>query len=932
VTQAPVSFGGQLRRLRETAGLTQEELAHAARLGVTTVSELERGRHPTCHPRTAQRLAGALGLTGQVRGLFIAAARGQAAAVGALRATALAGGGTGQELPVASAERTDGQPAPEVRYSLPPDPASFTGRDEELDYIAARVTTAAGSGGVVAIHAIDGMPGVGKTALAVHVAHRLKDRFPERQLFIDLRAHTPGQNPVPAATALAELLAATGLDPLYLPEGTQPRAGLWRDRMAGKRALLVLDNAESSSQVTPLLPGGQDCLVLVTSRRHLGDLPGAVAPVPVEVLPAAKAEEMFLRLATRARAGPAVAELVAMAGYLPLAISLLARVYVRHPSWTLAHLTAETQTSLLTLVVERDSVAAAFELSYRYLPPRRQLFLRRLGLHPGTTIDAHAAAALAATGPAEAAEHLDALHREGLLTEVSYRRYGMHDLIRRYCQQHTAADPAPDRARAGERLLEFYTRTAEAAGARLTSQPPRSPPPARADSLEQPDLADSTRALAWTRTERANLLACLDHVARTGQHARVVALTAALAVLLRQDGPWSEAITRHTAAVRAASQLGDRLAQAGALNDLGVAQRCNGDYPAAAAALAQALGICRDLSDRPGQARALNDLGVVRRISGDYPTAAVALAEALGIYRDLGDRLGEAAVLHDLGALRRMTGDVADAAAILAEALGIYRDLGDRLGQAGALNYLGVARRISGDYPQAAAALAEALGIYRDLGDRLGQASVLNDLAEVRRMTGSYRAAVAALREALGIYRELGSRLGQGNALTYLGVVLRITGDYLAAVAALDEALGIYHELGSRLGQGNALTYLGVVRRMTGDYLAAEAALAQALAIFRDLGDRGGETEVLNESGTLYLACGQLGQASRHHQQALDLATALGCSWDRAHALAGLGRCARAEGRMSSAHGLLRQAQQIFHLIGAAEASEVTTELDALGG
>jgi hypothetical protein len=253
------------------------------------------------------------------------------------------------------------QPLPpsglEVKYSLPPDTAAFTGRDTELHLITATVTDAARAGSVVTIHAIGGMPGVGKTALAVHVAHRLRDRFPGRQLFINLHAHTPGQDPVLPEAALAELLTAAGVDTRYLPEDLAGRAGLWRDRMADQRALLVLDNAASSAQVTPLLPGGEDCLVLVTSRRHLGDLPGVVVPVLLDALPPDQAQKMFLALAPRAGTTPdaAVHELVGLAGCLPLAISLLARVYARHPTWTLADLTRETKASLLTLAAERTA-------------------------------------------------------------------------------------------------------------------------------------------------------------------------------------------------------------------------------------------------------------------------------------------------------------------------------------------------------------------------------------------------------------------------------------------------------------------------------------------------------------------------------------------------------------------------------------------------
>ena len=436
---------------------------------------------------------------------------------------------------------------------------------------------------------------------------------------------------------------------------------------------------------------------------------------------------MFVRLAPRAAGGPEeVAEVVRLAGFLPLAISLLARVFARHPSWTLADLAAETRESLLTLTAENDSIAAAFEVSYRHLDPARQRFFDLLGLHPGTTTDVYAAAALAGTSLENAAGLLDALHGEGLLTETGHRRYGMHDLLRRYARDHAAADPADDTQRALDRLLDYYQHTAALAEARLARQTRPGPPPAApAGPPAAPGLDDAGQALAWARADRASLLACLDHATRTGQHARVVALTAALAEFLRRDGPWADAITRHTAAVQAAQRLGDRLGEANALSDLGIVRRLTGDSPGAARALEQALGIYRDLGDRLGEANALLSLGNVRRLTDDFPGAARALEQALGIYRDLGDRLGEANALLYLGLVRRLTGDYPGAARALEQALGMYRDLGDRLGEANALEYLGDVQWLTGDYPGAARALEQALGIYRDLGDRLGEANAL---------------------------------------------------------------------------------------------------------------------------------------------------------------------------------------------------------------
>jgi DNA-binding SARP family transcriptional activator/tetratricopeptide (TPR) repeat protein len=780
--------------------------------------------------------------------------------------------------------------APAVRYSLPPDTAAFTGRDQEVELVTGPGATASRTG-AGAIYAINGLPGLGKTALAVHCAHLLRRRFAERQLFIDLHAHTPGQEPVPPETALAGLLTAVGVDPRSLPASLEERIAWWRDRMAGQKALLVLDNAASSDQVVPLLPGGEGCLVLVTSRRHLGDLPGTTVPVLLEALPADQAEAMFLRLAPRASQAPptAVSELARLAGYLPLAISLLARVFARHPCWSLADLIRETESSLLTLAAEKGSVANAFSVSYEYLAPGQQQFFRLLGLHPGTTMDAYAAVALTGLTWREAAGHLNTLHGEGLLTEAGYRRYGMHDLIRSYAQHRARADPAADRDLALGRLLDYYQHTAAVAESRLARQT-RAGPGSLAPPSGGPGLADRSQALAWARAERSNLAACLAQVTQAGQHARVVAFTAGMASLLRQDGPWISAVTCHVTAANAARQLRDRGAEAGALNEL----------------------------------------GTILDLTGDYPGAAAALDAALGIYRDLGNQLGQANALSNLGQVRRRAADYQGAAAALEAALGIYRHIGDLPGEAGALNALGIVKSVTADFPGAEVTLGAALSIHRQLGDSQGQADDLNDLGVVRRRTGDDLGAAAALNAALGMNRDLGDRLGQARALTHLGGVYRQTGDYRAAAAALEEAVAMHRDLGNQNGQAVALGYLGGVRRMTGHYARAAQAMEESLTICRGIGDRGGEADGLNEMGALHLVRGDLSRARTCHREALALARQISSSWDLAHALAGLGRCDLAAGHMAGGQALLRQAGDIFQQLGAVDATEVAAELRAL--
>ena len=350
-------FGGLLRRLRDEIGLTQDELAEAAQVSQRAISDLERGINATARKDTAVLLAGALGLDGPARELFIAAARGRAPAGEALAAAAREAGTGGS----AAASRT-----------LPRDIAAFTGRQDELAQLMARyaeAAEAADAGGVVSVHAIGGMAGIGKTTFAVHAAHRLAGSFPDGQFFLPLHAHTPGQRPVDPADALASLLLTAGVPASQIPPGTDARAARWRGHAAGKKILLVLDDAAGHQQVRPLLPGTPGSLVLITSRRRLAALEDA-AVVSLDTLTPGEAAVLLGRLAGRAdvTAGdPGVGELAGLCGYLPLAIGMAGRQLAHHPACTAAGLAAELAAArdrLELMTAENLSVAAAFGLSY----------------------------------------------------------------------------------------------------------------------------------------------------------------------------------------------------------------------------------------------------------------------------------------------------------------------------------------------------------------------------------------------------------------------------------------------------------------------------------------------------------------------------------------------------------------------------------------
>ena len=419
--------------MRTQAGLTQEELAEAAGISSRSVSDLERGINLTARKDTARLLADALGLTGESRAEFEAVARGRVAG-------SVPGG-------IASVKRT-----------LPRDIASFTGREAELREL---VESWAGSAGIVGIHAIGGMAGVGKTTLAVHAAHRLADQFPDGQVFLPLHGHTPGQQPVSPEDALVSLLLAIGVPATQIPAGLEARAALWRDHLASKRVLLLLDDAVNSEQVRALLPGTGGNLVLVTSRQRLTALDDGKV-ISLDILSPGESVSLMLRLAARpelSHRDRSLTEIARLCGYLPLALGMLARQLHHHPAWTPADLAADLSAArdrLELMSAENLSVAAAFDLSYQDLIPDRQRLFRRLGLHPGPDIDLHAIAALSNVDLGTARRLTVALYDHYLLTEPSHSRYRLHDLIREHARALASREPPAEREAVIGRLLDYY--------------------------------------------------------------------------------------------------------------------------------------------------------------------------------------------------------------------------------------------------------------------------------------------------------------------------------------------------------------------------------------------------------------------------------------------------------------------------------------------
>jgi tetratricopeptide (TPR) repeat protein/transcriptional regulator with XRE-family HTH domain len=877
-----LSFAGLLRQLRDEALLTQEELAEAASLSPRSVSDLERGISRTARKDTALLLAGALGLDGPVRERFVAAARGKVPAADVLAARQ----GVAPGAFAAAATR-----------ALPRDIGSFTGRQAELAQLMA---TMAAGGGVVGIHAVDGMAGIGKTTFAVHVAHRLADSFPDGQFFLPLHAHTAGQRPVDPADALASLLLTAGVPAAQIPPVLEARAGRWRDQVAGKKILLVLDDAAGHEQVRPLLPGTPGSLVLVTSRRRLAALDDA-AVISLDTMPGDEAAALLARLAARPglHAGDAaVGEITRLCGYLPLAIAMLASQLRHHPAWTASQLAAglaAAKDRLSVMHAENLSVAAAFDLSYADLTPSSQRLFRRLGLIPGPDFDAHAAAALDDTSVEEARRLLNELYDQHLIGEPAPGRHRLHDLLREHACARAAADSPAESDDATGRLLDYYLHTALAAGQRLPTwdfdpgfMPPARPPPCA------PPLSTPGQAATWLDTERANLHAATAHGAATARFQHAILIPAAIHDFLQAEGHWDQEL---------------------ALDQI-------------------ALATAREADDKPGQARTLLMLSDPQLMTNNRAASVASMQQALALYRDLGGQVGQvgqATALNGLGSMHMLSGDYRPAADCYQQALALFRGLGNRRGQAYALDHLSVVQQETGNYPAAAATLQQALELSRDTDDLYCQGTVLLELSVVQRLTGDYQAAAATLAQAQAVNRDLGDRYQQAVLLSELGALQRHTGDYRAAIASLQQALETLCDLGEPATHGIARNELGLAQQETGDYDGAAASHQQALRLLREAGEPHGQAEVLNSLGELASRTSATGQAREYHGQALAIARQIGSPPQEARALEGIGHSHLHDASPSNAHPLLQQALAIYQRIGSPGAQRVQETLHRYG-
>jgi DNA-binding SARP family transcriptional activator/tetratricopeptide (TPR) repeat protein len=652
---------------------------------------------------------------------------------------------------------------PSVPAHLPADVPGFTGRATHLARMKAAL--AGGPPDRVTVFAVSGMAGVGKTALAVHWARTVADRFPDGQLYVNLRGYDPDGRVMDPADAVRGFLDALGVAPERIPSGLDAQVALYRSRLAGKRILVVLDNARDAEHARPLLPADAGAVAVVTSRSRLTGLVAGegARPLTLGVLSAAEARDLLRhRLgAGRTDAEPAaVRDVVAACAHLPLALAITA-ARAQQTDFPLAALAAElVETGARLDALDTGDpalqVRAVFSWSYAALSSPAARLFRLLGLHPGPDVSTAAAASLAGLGVPETRRLLAELANANLVMEHAPGRYGCHDLLRTYAADLAGThDTAAGRHAAVRRLLDHYVHTAYAADrllypARDPIDVPLSPP--AADVVH---LADHAQAMAWLGAEHAALLAAARHASEAGHDVHAWQLAWALDTFLYRRGHWHDRAAVWAEAVAAAGRFGDLNAVACAHRTAGRAYIGLGRHDDARARLHEALSLFVRTGNQGGQAYVQNSLAYLSAQQRDYRTALSHTGHALELYRAVGNPRGQAIALSQFGWYHAMLGGYAESIGYCEQALALHQKVGDRRGQADVLDTLGYAHDHLGGHAEAAARYREALDLVRDLGDRFAEAQILVHLGDAQRASGDLPAARGAWQDALRILEEL---------------------------------------------------------------------------------------------------------------------------------------------------------------------------------
>jgi DNA-binding SARP family transcriptional activator len=649
-----------------------------------------------------------------------------------------------------------------VPHQLPPAPTSFTGRQRELRLLTGWLDGGS-SAGVPVVLVVTGTAGVGKTALALQWAHQLRDRFPDGELYLNLRGFGPSPAPAAQTEAIVTMLESLGVPPGRIPRQLDAQVGLYRSLLAGRRMLVVLDNARDEAQVRPLLPASAGCAVLVTSRSQCVGL-AAAEGARLVVLGMLTEHEAGQLLAARLGKGRAaaepesVAELADLCGRLPLALAITAAQAATRPAVPLSSLAAglrdaRARFDALDAGDEAADIRSAFSWSYRLLGGSAASMFRRLAAHPGPDISEAAAATLAGEEVVAARAALSELARASLVMEHDEGRFVVHDLLRAYAAQLCAED---ERRAALRRAADHYLRVARDA-MRLAYPAEDHRPPMltarlpRLGTSPEP-LADREQAVAWLETEHRVLLAMTAAAAEAGLDAHAWELPSVLSLHFSRRGffpDWAE--SQHTA-LAAATRLGDDAARARAHRALGDAMVQLESVAPARSHLRKAMTLYVRLGDENGQAVCHLSISRLFGSLGD-PAAALSHARsALSMYRSSCHLAGQARALNGVGWHSAMLGRIPRGLSYCQEALELNRRVADRFGEASTLDSIGYCWHLIGRHEQAIIHYEQALEAFADAGDRYSLAHTLDRLADARRAIGSHEDADKAWQQAIALF------------------------------------------------------------------------------------------------------------------------------------------------------------------------------------
>ncbi|GIE96590.1 AfsR/SARP family transcriptional regulator [Paractinoplanes rishiriensis] len=651
------------------------------------------------------------------------------------------------------------KPRADVPAQLPVGVRGFTGRTEalaELNAVLAGSTPPA-----VPICVVSGTAGVGKTALAVHWAHQVAARFPDGQLYLNLRGFDPGGSAMRPAEAVRAFLDGWQVPPQRIPSSPAAQESLYRSMFAGRRVLVVLDNAREAEQVRPLLPGTPGCLVVVTSRDQLSGLVAieGAHPVPLDLLPADEARELLAgRLGTtRAAAEPeAVDRIAASCARLPLALAIVAARAVTNPVRSLGVLAADLGGLDAFDGGERVAdVRAVFSWSYRILSPAAGRLFRLLGLRAGPDLSLAAAASLAGVPTSEVRPLLVELTRAHLVAEHSQARYAMHDLLRAYATELSGSLDAPaDRLAAQRRVLGHLLHSASAATMLLNRHRNQIALVAADPGVTAERFTDHAEALTWFVAERAVLLAAVEQAAAIGLPVHSWQLVWALATFMERQGHWQEWFAAQQIGLAAARDADDRTGQVHGHRFLATAAIRLGRLDEARTHLRQTIALAGELGAGPLAAFAHMTLAHSYAEQGEYDTALDSLGQAIALYRANGRRAGEADALSAAAWCHIQRGEHESALTICKQALVLDEEIGNLPGAAATWDSLGYARHHLGEYPDAIADYGRAIDLYRRLGDRRGEADTLDRLGDTHDAAGDAKAARVAWQAAVDILDE----------------------------------------------------------------------------------------------------------------------------------------------------------------------------------